>query len=414
MTRVFTFFLFLMLGASLTYAQQFSNDRIYKTYLKIQEATEEGKFTEALEGINKLANYKTTPVETAAIQRARGFILLNLDREGEALKSFEKALAQNALNTRMDLELKYIAANLHAGEAVWQEAFKYYDTWLTESLAMVEKYRVSKNEEYNVPEPDVDAFRLGAAIAASMDNFSYAIDRAEDAIRVSKNPEKELFSLLVALHYQSQDMKKAISAIQRGLARFPDHDAFWKNLSSLYQLIKEDPSALAALVIAYEQDMLENQEEYMLLGRYFIYRGVPFDGASVVESGLECGVVEPTQSNLELLAQAWYAAREFDKSLAVLSTIVSRFGTIDSCLRAAQIMLEDEEYEAVLALLAKVDPGELPRNRGMYFKLKGYAEYGKSDYVNAITSFEAAAESDPELAESVQTWCAYIQDEFIK
>lgn len=396
------------------YAQQFTNDRIYKSYLKIQEATTDGKFAEALEGINKLADYKTVPIETAAIQRARGFILLNLDREPEAAEAFKIALAQGELNNFMTQEMKYIIANLHAGESQWEEAFNVYKEWLDNALAYQAQYEQTQNEDYNVTQPDSDSYRLGAAIAASVNNFPYAIARTEDAIKVIPQPEKELYALLVALHYQSKDLKSAVASIQRGLSIFPDHQEFWKNLSSLYQLIKEDPSALAALVIAYEEGMLQSEEEYLLLGRYFIYRGVPFDGARVISRGLNEKVVEPTFVNLELLSQAWFAAREFDESLEILKLIVSQYGDIEACLRACQILLEDEEYDKVLSLLTKAEPGNRPADQGMYFKLKGYAEYGKGDYTYALESFRLAGKSDPELAESSQSWCEYIEDEFIK
>ena len=188
----------------------------------------------------------------------------------------------------------------------------------------------------------------------------------------------------------------------------------WKNLSSLYQLIKEDPSALAALVIAYEEGMLASEEEYLLLGRYFIYRGVPYDGAHVLSKGLMEKVVEANFDNLELLSQAWFAAREFDESLEVLKLIVKEFGDIDACLRACQILLENEEYDEVISLLAKTEPGDSPEDKGMYFKLRGYAEYGKADYLPALESFRLAGKSDPELLEFSEPWCEYIQDEFIK
>lgn len=394
------------LTSTVALSQSFENDRIYNAYLKIQEATVAGNFEEALQGINKLANYKTADVETAAILRARGFILLNLQRETEAIDDFQTALRLNVLNQVMQQEMRYVVTNLLASAEKWEEAFGIYQTWLNTATA-------PGAEEEDLPQPDADAYTLGAAIASNCDDYPFAIDCAEKAIAISSKPDRDLYNLLIALHFQSGDLKEAIFALQRALANFPNDDEFWQNLSGIYQMIKEDKEALAALVISYEEGLMESAEEYLLLGRYFLFNKMPFNGAKVLTSGIEEGLIAENQENLELLSQAWYSAREYDKSLEILKQIVRTTGDEQATLRASQILIDKEEYPEALELLdIGEDRGQF-EELGTLYKLKGYALYGLKDYVGAVDALSKAASSDPELSEEIEQWVSYLKTEYL-
>ncbi|MBC2607811.1 tetratricopeptide repeat protein [Pelagicoccus albus] len=395
-----------LLGTELAYSQSFENDRIYNAYLKIQEATVAGEFEVALEGINKLANYKTADVETAAILRARGFILLNMDRGNETINDFQTAIDLDVLNVQMEQEMRYVIANLLASAEEWQKSYDVFQTWLNIANSEIA-------EQEGLPKPDVDAYSLGAAIASNCDDFPFAIDCTEKAIQISPEPKRELYNLLIALHFQNSDLKKAVESLQRALAAFPDDNEFWKTLSSIYQLLQEDKEALAALVIAYDEDMMTKKEEYLLLGRFYMFNKMPFNGAEVISTGLERGVLTESKENLELLSQAWFSAREFENSLEVLKKIVHSTGDEEATLRATQILIDQEKHQQALELLDIGLNNEEVEDLGNLYKLQGYAYYGLKQYAKAVEAFTKAGTADPEDKPDYDQWIDYLKTEFL-
>ncbi len=387
-------------------AQSFDNERIYNAYLKIQEATAEGKYEEALAGINKLAGYRTTPIENAAILRARGYILLNLDREMETVRDFQTALGLNVLNNQMEQEMRYVIANLLASNEQWKDAFDIYKEWIEFA-----KSETAKQE--GLPEPDEDAYSLGAAIASSCGDFDFAIDCTEQALLISKEPQRELYNLLIALHFQAKNFKEAVHSLQRALAHFPNDEEFWKNLSGIYQMIKEDKEALAALVIAYDEGMMEEEEEFLLLGRFYLYNEMPFNGAETISTGMERDIVSKSKDNLELLSQAWFQAREYDKSLETLKELVRKTGDEDATLRASQILIDQEKHKEALEMLEIGLANGKIKDLGTLYKLQGYAYYGLREYAKAVEAFTLAASADPEEKSSYDQWVDYLKSEYL-
>ncbi|EDY85267.1 tetratricopeptide repeat domain protein [Verrucomicrobiia bacterium DG1235] len=388
------------------FSQSFENDRIYNAYLKIQDATVAGQFEEALVGINKLAGYKTADIETAAILRARGFILLNLKREEDAINDFQVALDLGVLNNVMQQEMRYLITNLLAAKEEWQPAYEMYKTWLEISTS-------PKGQSEDLPQPDADGYQLGAAIASNCDDYAFALECTEKAIDLNSKPDRDLYNLLIALNFQAKDLKQAVAALKRALAHFPDDEEFWRNLSGIYQMIKEDKEALAALVIAYEEGLMTSKEEFLLLGRFYLFNKMPFNGAMVLSTGIENGTIPKEPDTLELLSQAWFAAREYDNSLSTLIEIVRETGDEEASLRASQILIDKEEYEQAIELLELCQQNEKIEDPGMLYKLKGYALFGTKDYAEAIQAFDKAAQSDPELTETVTQWVDYLKTEFI-
>src|SRR5690606_37842214 len=73
---------------------------------------------------------------------------------------------------------------------------------------------------------------------------------------------------------------------------------------------------LAALETTYLMGGLTTERDLIVLAQYFLEAEAPYKAAKVLDRGINKDkIIEPTSKNLELLANSWRAAADYEKSL---------------------------------------------------------------------------------------------------
>jgi tetratricopeptide (TPR) repeat protein len=144
--------------------------------------------------------------------------------------------------------------------------------------------------------------------------------------------------------------------------------------------------------------------QWLLLLGAIAYEKREFSEAAVaLDRGISGGSIEPSRSNLELLANAWSQAKEPERALAVFQRISDRFpdGTADA--QIGRIHAEREDWPAASAALERaLGRGGLP-HPGRTNLLLGVAFYHQQDRAGAAAAFERAR-SDPETADLARAY----------
>jgi tetratricopeptide (TPR) repeat protein len=120
--------------------------------------------------------------------------------------------------------------------------------------------------------------------------------------------------------------------------------------------------------------------------------------------------VPVTAKNYELLANAWVAAREYEKSIQPLRKAAEMSDSGDLFLRLAEVYVQKEDWgnasEATRQALSK---GKL-KNAGNAQLLMGVASYNQKKIDEAKTWFERAR-GHAENRQQADGWLAHIESE---
>jgi tetratricopeptide (TPR) repeat protein len=134
------------------------------------------------------------------------------------------------------------------------------------------------------------------------------------------------------------------------VTRFPKKQ-YWVQLSLIYGAVDDYPRSLAVQQLAYAQGLLVGDKELRRLARSYLYHELPFWAARVLAEGLEEERIEADVEALELLANSWISAREYDAALEPLrrAAAVSEDGAL--YVRLGQVLIQREQWrEAAQAL----------------------------------------------------------------
>jgi tetratricopeptide (TPR) repeat protein len=333
------------------------------------------KFDEALKMIDELAGrHGLTPPDVANIHRLRGYILNAKGNNEEAVKEFETALDQHAMDPSSQQAMMYAMAAIYTQLGKYDQAIEVIDQWF-------------KAEEA----PKADAYYLKAMILVQQEKFAEALEPAKIAIEKSDNPRESWVGLLVAIYTQLQDYNNVAATLEQLIAMSPGKKQYWVQLAAVQNLLERENKALATLQLAREGDLLKEDKELRQLARLLFLREQPLQCAQAVEKGMADGIVKPDADSYRLMSNCYLAARETDRAIEPLAKAgeLSPDGT--SYMLLGQIYLQRENYEPALEALRKALAKTKPEERGSVQLLIGVAYLGTDQFDAAERAFRDAS-----------------------
>jgi tetratricopeptide (TPR) repeat protein len=328
--------------------------------------------------LEKLDAKRLNPYERALVYRLQAFLAYAASDYASALESFEKVLAEEVLPLRDDNRVRFSIAQLHASLQQWSETIAALDRWF--------RY---------VGEPEPFAYYLRAVAHYQLAEHEAALADAEQAVELASEPAESWLQLLVALYIPEEEYQKAYATLKELVARFPKKQ-YWVQLALVYGALENHPYSLAVQELAYLQGMLDQDQELRRLARSALYHEMPYPAAQFLEKGLAEGKVAPDAEAFELLANAWIAAREYDRSLQPLEKAaeLSKKGTL--YVRLAQVYMQREDWKSATPALQ--------RARG------GICYYNDQHVEQARASFARARQHDA-TRDAAQRWIRYLDGE---
>ncbi len=356
------------------------------------EEVDAGNPDEASQLLEKLNPKRLSAFERALVYRMLAYVAYgSQDTEG-AIRNFERVLEQEALPIRDEARVRFNIAQLHASVQNWDQVIRWLKEWL--------RYTT---------EPDPLGFYLMAVSYYQKSDYESAIESAKKAVELSTTPREAWLRLLAALYSANQDYDNATPVLEELVLRFPKK-GYWVQLSLIYGARKEYQRSLAVQQVAHGQGLLTEEKELLRLTRSYLYADLPFPAAKVLSSAIDEGAVDKSTENLELLANSWITAREYDRSLPPLRSAADMSDSGDLYVRLGQVHMQREEWEEAAALLQKaVAKGGL-KNEGNAVLLLGIAYYNAKLVDPARTSFERARGYEATRAEA-ERWITHIETE---
>ena len=247
---------------------------------------------------------------------------------------------------------------------------------------------------------------LGGAYAQT-GKFRQALPLIEAALKQTREPPHDWYALAAAAAAGLNRHRQAVNYIQQALAEAPGQLSYWQQLAS-YQIARKDPAgALAAMDLAFRLGLLEGGEDRMRFAQLFFANGVPFEAASLLQDGLQSGVLAREPGTLEMLAAAWVAAREHVLAIPALQDAAAATGKASLYLQLGQLQFDRGEWSAASSALKTALRKGAGRHAGAAHMMLGVALYQQQNLSGARQSFSAAGDFKS-TRESAKQWIAYL------
>jgi tetratricopeptide (TPR) repeat protein len=369
---------------------------IYKHLQKVDEQINQNRFDEAQKHCTDLLNKKSlNPYEKSIIQQMLAGIYIREENYQQATQSYQRVLSLAALPKANLLNIHYSLAQLFMQQGVYDKALEHFNLWLREN-----------------PQAKAEEWQFLASIYVAKEQYLEAVKPAEKALALTASTlttssREPLYQLLLGLYQRTNNNQQAILLLKKMIEIFPKTKEYWMQLFYMLNEEGKDKLALATLDLAYVNKLLDEGDELSHLAQLHIFHNNPLRAALILESGIKRGSIKATHSQLQLLASAWFNAKEYEKSLTALEQAAKLSGDGKIYFQLAQAYSELSRWQEVVVALQKALDDKSLKNIGASYLLMGIAYIELENYSQAQASFENSLLEDKTKKEA-NTWLAYL------
>jgi tetratricopeptide (TPR) repeat protein len=210
------------------------------------------------------------------------------------------------------------------------------------------------------------------------------------------------YQLYYRVLFDQKRYDEAEVVLKEMIGRVPANPTYWRMLAGHYLALEEGTEGLAALMIAYMNDMLESSADLSQIVSLFGYVEAPEKGARLLATWLEDGRIEKNPESLKRLGGLWLASRERDNALAVLREAAELEPDSRTFEQLGGIYFEEEQWsDAYAAYRQALDQGDV-EEPALINLLAGISAYRAGENELARRPLEIAAE-DAELRRQAES-----------
>ena len=316
-----------------------------KTYNRLTEAQDLMASNDVEGAVTKLTalldDVKADTLDQAVTLQMLGYAEMSAERFDQAIDHLKRSLALNKLPENVKYNVGYMIAQLHAARGEFDEALAFAAEWFA-----------------TLEDPTPQQMIFMANIHAQTQRYDQAVPYAERALAQADQPRETWYQLLTAAYFELGRYQRAAVTLQRMLRRWPDQSGYWEQLASVYLVLEDEHRALATLRIARLNGALNKASSIRSMVQLAVTRGVPEHAARMVEAAFEAGLLAADKDNLDLLANAWVAARETDSAIRAFTRLADLRNEGAPLVRAANLHVEAGRWaSAEQALRDALDMG---------------------------------------------------------
>ena len=368
------------------------SERVYRQLAEAHELLGEGKLDAALGRLQKIGTRNLLPYELAQVHQAFGFIHAQQGQDDEALAAFEQCIALDALPTFAQQGVVYSVASYYAGRERYAESTQAAMRWF--------RYE---------PKPGADAYMLVGVNHVQQGEMLPGLPWVRRANDMA--PRESWLQVELAILVEAERWREAIAVAEEMINLWPGHVRHYETLAGLLLETEQDGRALSALTVPWLAGLLVDERQILTLARLHLHLDNPAHGANVLATAIGDGRVPATTANLELLLNAWTAARENTEAAAVTDRLAAQAEDGEYHLRKALLLNEDGDWPGVADAAAKaLAKGGLARP-GEAWVLRGVALAELARFDDALDAFEQAAREGRENSRrNAAAWIDYVRE----
>jgi tetratricopeptide (TPR) repeat protein len=357
------------------------------------EALNADKYADAAAILGKLNLEKLSPYEQSRVHQVYASIANAQNHYDDARKHLAAAVASGGMNDEEISSANYQIAQLYIVEERWKEGIDALNKWFQTAV-----------------NPNSTAYYLLAVAYYQTKNLQAALVPAEKAVELAETPKEGWIQLLLALRLEREEYKLAIPLLKHLIALAPQKKNYWIQLSAINRQIEQYDDSLAALEIAHMAGLLTEPSELQQLADLESYVGVPYRAAKMLDAAMTKNQLPTDQKTYEKTADAWIAAREYNKAMAPLQKAAELSPNGDLYVRLGQVYVQRQDWApASNAFQKAIDKGGL-KDVGATQLLMGIALYSQKQPKEARAWFQKASQHD-KVKKQADSWIAHIDNE---
>lgn len=241
------------------------------------------------------------------------------------------------------------------------------------------------------------------------DKFEKAYLNISEANQLSTTYKEDWLGYELSLAIQLEKYAEAIETAQLLIFVNPDKKEYWKQLSGLYYTQDADNESLAGLELAYEQNTLTKEKEYLDLSRYYLYKNLPQKAIKTIKYGISVGIVDESKKNYELLADSYFILKDRARGIEYLQESLKLESDPNTAFKIGRFAFEEEDWKTAFKFLEEAKRLQYDKSPGRLDLLMGICLYEMNDYKKANEYFTKALGFD-DTKISAEGWISYLKD----
>ena len=316
------------------------SDRMGEYILRAENLASHKKYDKAIELLEFHYN-KARKTEKAIFAVQLAHLYKQADNNKKALEYLQTALDSNNLNYNQHLSALYYMAQISIEKENYDKGLELLKLWF------------SINEK-----PRPSSYILLAHCYYAKNNLPLALKYVEMTLSLTTQPKESWLRFATALYLKEKNYKKAQPYLERLVALYPARASHWRQLAGVYMYLDQTQKVFVTLDLAYKMGHLKSKTEYLNLISLYIEQGLPYQGAKLLQNKMKQNVIPQDQKNLEIIAGAFYLARERKQSLAYLKQASQTAVNSKFFLNYGQRLLEQEEWVTAEKIFKRAEQTE--------------------------------------------------------
>ncbi|OHU85475.1 MULTISPECIES: tetratricopeptide repeat protein [Pseudoalteromonas] len=374
-------------------------EKVYSQLARAQKLADDGDVKAGLEALDSIKDRSSSmnSYEIAMMYNFYGFIYYNENQLDKAIAAFESVVAEEEIPESLRLSTTFSLAQLAMANSEYNKVIKYLEQWDSINTKTI---------------PD-NYYVLRSQANYQLKNYQEALKYINTVINVTEAdngiPKENWLVLQRALYYSLNQPIEVTKTLEKMVKLFNKPD-YWVQLAGMYGEIGEEKKQLAIFEAAKQQGFVKTRSQIMQLAQVYMYNGLSYKAAKLMEQGLLSGVVEDNPKNQVFIAESLVQAKENNKAISYFEKASEQVehGNYEQRLAEVYITLEMYDEAADAARLA-LDKGGLTFESNAYVAL-GMAQYNLQNFDASILAFEQA-EKHKKSENIAKQWIKYVKKE---
>ncbi|MEM1112512.1 MAG: tetratricopeptide repeat protein [Pseudomonadota bacterium] len=364
----------------------------YKELTEIQELMATGAMDEsATRLITLLGEVEDDSLDQALTLQTIGYVEMSREDFPKAIDYLKRSLATERLPQNVVYNVGYMVAQLHAALGQFDEALVFAEDWFTQ-----------------LETPTASQYMFMANIYAQVKRYAESVPYAEQAVSIAEKPRESWYQLLTANYFELKRYPEAADALLRMIALWPEKGGYWEQLASVYMVMDQPERALASLKIAFDQSLLDKASTVKSMIQLAVLQGIPEHGARLLSRAVEEGLVPEEEDILEMQAQAWVTAREYDLGIEAYQRKAELFGSAEPWMKIANLHVDRARWQRAEIAAVRALESEL-KEPGKAWLILGIARVEQGKFETGRKALRKAAASKG-TERSAASWMRYADD----
>jgi tetratricopeptide (TPR) repeat protein len=338
------------------------------------EAVNSGDDAKAKEESEKVLSSSHSRYAKAVALQVMANIKFNEQDYKGAIADYKKMLELNSVSNDVYFDSMYNMVAAYIADEQYQAALDELKLWREQG----------KRET-------ADSYALEGNAYYRLEKYPEAIAAIKKAQSLTDKPKESWNSILMASYAQSGQAGQASSVIEEQLAKDPTNKALAHNALVVFTQADQPEKALALLDREQKQGMITTEDDYVSAAKFYASIAqntakpeTAIKGATLLQQGLDKGVVKASVDNYKLLGNAYMIGEQEAKALTAYSKASPLASNGDIDYTRAQILGSQAEWAKARDVLTH------GISRGVTHTGKAYLLLGK---LNLGTKNKAAAKA---------------------